>query len=563
MGAAGYGLAQGLPPSHVASVELLVLPNESGAVDEALVRTFESILSADAFAAEIKESPTADPQVADLTATEVAASITTTRSPTSSVIKVVVTRPDPASARAIASHDQPDGRRAPHRRRGSARPAFYRQVFPEPLLSERRAVPASLAAAIGGFLGFVLGVARRRAMDGAAAGRHVDRAHSGALRLPGHRSTARAVQLVATPAAQHPRPAGRSGRPGRGIPGSPSRAVSSPSYRPRPIRRSPSPSSSPPCWPRGRSARLSRRRELPDRRAHRSSACGRVSGMGPTRPVQLDDHGGPLSPSILECLPARTVRRRRDRRTLSPCWCRCPDSTARTTGHRRPTAGRTRCAGAAGVVIVACPPVPGDVPAAPAIPAASAVLIVARTGSRRPTTWLWSAKWWHRCPMRRPVSWSSVPARRPEARSRLPRPVVPPLGSGARRARFAGPTGTSPLDREPGDRVAEAGRPSPVMRIRREQSPTTLMMPGSSSDSNGRSIRSSEHRQGDVAVPETDPGAHVDDGVTSRSTRSRISLPGTPTSCIDTKSRTVSALRTTIAPSPPTAAARVNSATGR
>ena len=35
---------------------------------------------------------------------------------------------------------------------------------------------------------------------------------------------------------------------------------------------------------------------------------------------------------------------------------------------------------AAGTVVVACPPVPGDVPAAPAITAASAVLIVARTG---------------------------------------------------------------------------------------------------------------------------------------------------------------------------------------
>lgn len=153
----GYGLARRLAPSHVASVDLLVLPNERGVVDEALVRTFESVLRADAFAAEVTERGT-EPTVQALTSSQVAASISTSRSPTSSLIEVRVTRPDPESALAIAEIIGPTVDEL-LTAGGTEAGAFYRQVFPEPLVRERAALSTSIAAAIGAFLGFVLGVA--------------------------------------------------------------------------------------------------------------------------------------------------------------------------------------------------------------------------------------------------------------------------------------------------------------------------------------------------------------------------------------------------------------------
>lgn len=156
MAVVGYGLATSLPASQVASVDLLVLPNERLAVDEALVRTFENLLGADAFAAKIQESATL-PEVQSLTAAEVAASISTTRSPTSSLIQVAVTRPDAETAVAIAEMIRPTvddlltvG--------GVSASTFYQQVFPEPFVQEQAPISSSLAVAIGGFLGLLIGI---------------------------------------------------------------------------------------------------------------------------------------------------------------------------------------------------------------------------------------------------------------------------------------------------------------------------------------------------------------------------------------------------------------------
>ena len=156
MAVAGYGLAKSLPASQVASVDLLVLPNQQGSVDEALVRTFENLLAADVFAARIQESATIA-EVQQLTAAEVAASISTARSPTSSLIEVVVTRPDESTALAIAQMISPTvdevltvG--------GVNASEFYQQIFPEPFVREQASISASLTTAIGGFLGFLVGI---------------------------------------------------------------------------------------------------------------------------------------------------------------------------------------------------------------------------------------------------------------------------------------------------------------------------------------------------------------------------------------------------------------------
>ncbi len=156
MGIVGYALAGTLAPSHVANVDLLVLPNEQGLIDEALVRTFESVLDAEAFAADVQRIST-DPNVEQLTPDEVASSIVTTRSPTSSLIEVQVTRSDPETAVAIADAIAPAvdqlltvG--------GIEASALYQQVFPEPLVQEKTALPRALAAGIGAVVGFLMGV---------------------------------------------------------------------------------------------------------------------------------------------------------------------------------------------------------------------------------------------------------------------------------------------------------------------------------------------------------------------------------------------------------------------
>ncbi len=88
---------------------------------------------------------------------EVAASISTTRSPTSSLIQVAVTRPNAETAVAIAEMIRPTvddlltvG--------GVDASTFYQQVFPQPFVQEQAPISSSLAVAIGGFLGLLIGI---------------------------------------------------------------------------------------------------------------------------------------------------------------------------------------------------------------------------------------------------------------------------------------------------------------------------------------------------------------------------------------------------------------------
>ena len=152
----GYLTAESRPPSQVASIDLLVLPNTQGDIDEALVRTFQSTLRADSFAAEVNKSANGT-EASGLSGAEIAASITTRRSPTSSLIKVQVTRPDSESATAIAELITPTMNRL-LTAGGADASTIYRQVFPEPIVREVPASSSSLAVVLGGFLGFVLGV---------------------------------------------------------------------------------------------------------------------------------------------------------------------------------------------------------------------------------------------------------------------------------------------------------------------------------------------------------------------------------------------------------------------
>mgnify|MGYP001823627772 FL=1 len=378
MAVVGYGLAKGLPPSHVASVELLVLPNERGAVDEALVRTFESILGADAFAAEIKESA-ASGEIADLTAAEVAASITTTRSPTSSVIKVVVTRPDESSALAVARMISPTVDEL-LTVEGISASAFYRQVFPEPLVQERAAVSAFLAAAIGGFLGFVLGVlgvlvwSLQRPVVTSLEDIQELAGYPVIARLPSEanwwrRRQPNILDPLAAAVAQV-RETGVTSEGGVVAVVSPE-ADTGATFAVEFATLLAQGSDRPVFLVDGnyRTAELTGRMGADDvegwdrlvlsNGATTNGLSAEILGAFP--PIPSEAAGTAAGPQPV-LVPVSRLGAEQDRSTVAQL-SDVLDALA-----------------AAGTVVVACPPVPGDVPAAPAITAASAVLIVARTG---------------------------------------------------------------------------------------------------------------------------------------------------------------------------------------
>ncbi len=381
MGAAGYLLAKGLSPSHVASVDLLVLPNERGAVDEALVRTFESILTADAFAAEIKDTAT-DPLVQNLTSAEVAESIATTRSPTSSLIEVQVTRPNPPSARAIAVMISPTvdtlltvG--------GVEASSFYQQVFPEPLLSERRALSATLATAIGGFFGFLLGSlgvvlwTARRPVVTSTEHIHELTGYPVIARLPDPSSwwRRRRPNLLDPLAAavEQVRDTGVTTKGGVVAVVSPE-ASGAVTFAIEFAALLAEEGGSPVYLVDGnyRDAELTGRL-----RADQEPGWDRFeldeTAAGPSLPDEVL-RSFPLVPS--------------DEAGTEDAQALLVPVARLDVEHDRHTVERLRdvldALSATGVVIVACPPVPGDVPAAPAIRAASAVLIVARPGHTAP-----------------------------------------------------------------------------------------------------------------------------------------------------------------------------------
>jgi capsular polysaccharide biosynthesis protein len=378
MAVAGYGLAKGLAPSHVASVDLLVLPNDRGAVDEALVRTFESILTADAFAAEIKDS-SSGPEVDRLTAPQVAQAITTRRSPTSSLIEVQVSRPDPESALAIAERISPAvdelltvG--------GAEATEVYRQVFAEPLLREQAVLSARLAAAIGGFLGFLLGVVgvllwslRRPVVTSAEHIRELS-GYPVIARLPDRSSWWRRGQpnildpLAA--AVEQVRDTGVTSAGGVVAVVSPE-ADASVTFAIEFASLLAQTGDRPVYLVDGnyRTADLTRRLDADGR-----GSWNRLDLSDETAEAVLsDDALQTFSPvaagaegSEPYLVPAARLDAQQDRDTIEQL--------------RHLLAALS----SAGVVVVACPPVPGDVPAAPAILAASAVLIVARSRATAP-----------------------------------------------------------------------------------------------------------------------------------------------------------------------------------
>ena len=381
MAVAGYAVAKTLAPSNVATIDLLVLPNEQGLIDEALVRTFESVLSAEAFAAEVgRQATTAD--VGELTSTEVASSISTSRSPTSSLIEVRVVRPDPESATAIAELIGPTvdelltvG--------GIEASAFYQQVFPEPLVQEESALSSKLAAAIGGVVGFLLGLTAVLLWS---------------VRQPVVTTTENIGELAGYPVvARLPRQSGRW-RQGRtnvldplaaavaqvrdtGVTGKGGVvAVVSPVAE----------------------AAMSFAVDFASLLAQ--SGDGRVllvdgdyRSASLTSRLDLEGHQGWDQIDFSNGLPEGALGE------LLETLPSIPSSVSDGSGWSRPLAvpvGKREAdedrstveqlalvldaLSAAGVLVVACPPVPGDVPAAPAIIAASAVLIVAPLGITAP-----------------------------------------------------------------------------------------------------------------------------------------------------------------------------------
>ena len=381
MAVAGYGLAKSLPASQVASVDLLVLPNQQGSVDEALVRTFENLLAADVFAARIQESATIA-EVQQLTAAEVAASISTARSPTSSLIEVVVTRPDESTALAIAQMISPTvdevltvG--------GVNASEFYQQIFPEPFVREQASISASLTTAIGGFLGFLVGIlgvlvwSLRRPVVTTVADIEDLSGYPIIARLPARTAWWRRQQPnILDPLAAAVSQVQSTGLTSEGG----VVAVVSPEVE------------TGARFAIEFSALLAQGSDHPvflvDGDYRRAELTGRLGADHVEGWDRLELTNGPtvtgLSAEVLGSFPPVSSELSGDggaQATFVPV-ARLDVAQDRITVTQL---GRVLdVLASSGVAVVVCPPVPGDVPAAPAIAAASAVLIVAGIGTTSP-----------------------------------------------------------------------------------------------------------------------------------------------------------------------------------